>query len=262
MIKLLIADDERLEREALADVVARRFGPAVDIHMAENGRQAADIAVLWGADLVLLDIEMPGQSGLDAARALLAQLPKCKVIFVTAYSLFQYAHEAVRLGASDYLLKPADPNELEKTLRRVISQIETERQLAVLAPSATARPGGTSTPPDAADQTGQLMAHVKKYLEDNYMYDLSLDSLSEILKISPSYFSVLFKRYLHVNFVDYLTELRMNAARELLRDPLRATAEVAGMVGYEDANYFTKAFKKKTGMTPTQYRRQSAVAHL
>ena len=64
-------------------------------------------------------IEMPGMSGLDAARAVLAQRPACRVIFVTAYSLFQYAHEAVHLGACDYLLKPVDPDELEASIRDI-----------------------------------------------------------------------------------------------------------------------------------------------
>ena len=97
MIRLLIADDEALERETLADIVARRFEHEVTIETAENGRKAADTAVLWGADLILMDIEMPGMNGLDAARAVLEQRPECKVIFVTAYSLFQYAHEAMHL---------------------------------------------------------------------------------------------------------------------------------------------------------------------
>ena len=118
MIRLLIADDEKLEREALADMVSRRFEHEVVLELAENGRKAADTAVLWGADLILMDIEMPGMSGLDAARAVLAQRPACRVIFVTAYSLFQYAHEAVHLGACDYLLKPVDPDELEASIRR------------------------------------------------------------------------------------------------------------------------------------------------
>ena len=113
MIRLLIADDERMEREALADIVMRRFEHEVTVEMAENGRKAADTAVLWEADLILMDIEMPGMNGLDAARAVLEQRPECKVIFITAYSLFQYAHEAVHLGACDYLLKPVDPDETE-----------------------------------------------------------------------------------------------------------------------------------------------------
>ena len=69
MIRLLIADDERLEREALVEMVSRRFEHEVVLETAENGRKAADAAILWGADLILMDIEMPGMSGLDAARA-------------------------------------------------------------------------------------------------------------------------------------------------------------------------------------------------
>ena len=79
MIRLLIADDEKLEREALAELVQRRFEREVVLEVAENGRKAADTAVLWGADLILMDIEMPGMSGLDAARAVLAQRPSCQI---------------------------------------------------------------------------------------------------------------------------------------------------------------------------------------
>lgn len=265
MIRLLIADDEKLEREALAELVQRRFEREVVLEVAENGRKAADTAVLWGADLILMDIEMPGMSGLDAARAVLAQRPSCRVIFVTAYSLFQYAHEAVHLGACDYLLKPVDPDELEASVRRAMRQIETERKLEELA-AAQPQPEQTETEEDAEDapeegensQTALVMAHVRRYLEDNYMFDLSLDSVGEILHISPAYLSAQFKKYQKMNFLDCLTELRINAAKELLADPFRSSAEVASMVGYEDASYFARAFKKRTGMTPTQYRRQAS----
>lgn len=264
MIRLLIADDEKLEREALAELVQRRFEREVVLEVAENGRKAADTAVLWGADLILMDIEMPGMSGLDAARAVLAQRPSCRVIFVTAYSLFQYAHEAVHLGACDYLLKPVDPDELEASVRRAMRQIETERKLEELA-AARPQPEQTETEEEAEDapeegensQTALVMAHVRRYLEDNYMFDLSLDSVGEILHISPAYLSAQFKKYQKMNFLDCLTELRINAAKELLTDPFRSSAEVASMVGYEDASYFARAFKKHTGMTPTQYRRQA-----
>ena len=97
---------------------------------------------------------------------------------------------------------------------------------------------------------------VKQYLQYNYMqYDISLDSVSKIVNMAPAYFSSRFKKCFAVNFVDYVAELRMNAAKELLQDPLRSTAEIAGMVGYDSANYFTRAFKKHTGMTPTEFRR-------
>ena len=266
MIRLLIADDERLEREALVEMVSRRFEHEVVLETAENGRKAADTAILWGADLILMDIEMPGMSGLDAARAVLAQRPGCRVVFVTAYSLFQYAHEAVHLGACDYLLKPVDPDELEASIRRAIRQIETERKLEALAP-VQPEPEAPAAPDeeaahggDESSQNALVMAHVRRYLEDNYMFDISLDSVGEILHISPAYLSAQFKKYQKMNFLDCLTELRINAAKELLSDPFRSSAEVASMVGYEDASYFARAFKKRTGVTPTQYRRQAAKA--
>ena len=255
MIRLLIADDERLEREALVEMVSRRFEHEVVLETAENGRKAADTAILWGADLILMDIEMPGMSGLDAARAVLAQRPGCRVVFVTAYSLFQYAHEAVHLGACDYLLKPVDPDELEASIRRAIRQIETEPE----APTAPEAPA-PAHPESENQQTALVMAHVRRYLEDNYMFDISLDSVGEILHISPAYLSAQFKKYQKMNFLDCLTELRINAAKELLNDPFRSSAEVASMVGYEDASYFARAFKKRTGVTPTQYRKQAAKA--
>ena len=241
MIRLLIADDERMEREALADIVMRRFEHEVTVEMAENGRKAADTAVLWEADLILMDIEMPGMNGLDAARAVLEQRPECKVIFITAYSLFQYAHEAVHLGACDYLLKPVDPDETEAAIRRAIRQIEAGRRLAELAaeapepetaPEQETEPAGEGE----SDRNALVMDHVRKYMEDNYMADLSLDSVSEILHISPAYLSAQFKKYQKMNFLDCLTELRINAAKELLADPFRSAAEVASMVGYEDAS--------------------------
>ncbi len=261
MIRLLIADDECLEREALTEMVSRRFEHEVVLETAENGRKAADTAILWGADLILMDIEMPGMSGLDAARAVLAQRPGCRVIFVTAYSLFQYAHEAVHLGACDYLLKPVDPDELEASIRRAMRQIETERKLEALAP-VQPEPKESAAPaaePDDAEnsQNALVMAHVRRYLEDNYMFDISLDSVGEILHISPAYLSAQFKKYQKMNFLDCLTELRINAAKELLTDPFRSSAEVASMVGYEDASYFARAFKKRTGETPTQFRKHA-----
>ena len=172
----------------------------------------------------------------------------------------------MHLGACDYLLKPVDPDELEASVRRAIRQIQTERKLEELA---AAQPQPQPEPPAAGEeaeespeegensQAALIMAHVRRYLEDNYMFDLSLDSVGEILHISPAYLSAQFKKYQKMNFLDCLTELRINAAKELLTDPFRSSAEVASMVGYEDASYFARAFKKRTGMTPTQYRRQA-----
>ena len=142
-------------------------------------------------------------------------------------------------------------------------QIEAGRRLAELAPvepEPEADPESDAAEAGENDRNALVMAHVRKYMEDNYMFDLSLDSVSEILHISPAYLSAQFKKYQKMNFLDCLTELRINAAKELLTDPFRSAAEVASMVGYEDSSYFARTFKKRTGMTPTQYRREAAKA--
>lgn len=253
MIKILIADDERLEREQLTDIICRRLEHEAEVRTAENGRKTVEIAALWGADIILMDIEMPGLNGLEAAHQLLEQRPQTKIIFITAYSLFSYAHEAVRLGACDYILKPVNPDDVEQAVRRAAAQAEAQRQLEELA-----HLGAQDADAENSDKVSLMMSKVKDYLQHSYMYDLSLDSVSEILNVSASYFSVLFKRSFGVGFLDYLTDLRIQAAKELLADPLRSTAEVASLVGYESASYFTRAFKKKTGRTPTEYRHQHA----
>lgn len=254
MINLLIADDEFMEREMLESILHKHFGSDMQIRMAENGRQAVDMAAIWKPDVILMDIEMPGLTGLEAARRIVDQHSGTKIIFVTAYGVFTYAQEAVKLGACDYILKPVQTGEVIRSVCHAMGQAESHRQLKTMAPEASSLSAN-----DPYDKASALMARVQQYLQYNYMLcDISLDSVSEIVSINPSYFSTLFKRSMGVNFVDYLTDLRMNAARELLEDPLRSTAEVAGLVGYENANYFTRAFKKKTGMTPTEYRRQVA----
>lgn len=129
MVKILIVDDEGYEREILADILAKHFAGEAQLRLAENGRQALDMAALWGAELILMDIEMPGIGGIEAAKQIVTQRPESKIIFVTAYSLFTYAREAVKLGASDYILKPVVSEDVVQAVRRAIDQLETQRQL-------------------------------------------------------------------------------------------------------------------------------------
>ena len=223
------------------------------IETAENGRKAADTAVLWGADLILMDIEMPGMNGLDAARAVLEQRPECKVIFVTAYSLFQYAHEAMHLGACDYLLKPVNPDEVEASIRKAIRQIEAGRRLAELAP---VEPEPEADPEsDAAEAGGRTTAMHWSWPMCASIWRITICSTSRwtACERDPAYQPGVslgtVQKYQKMNFLDCLTELRINAAKELLTDPFRSAAEVASMVGYEDSSYFARTFKKRTGMT-------------
>ena len=74
------------------------------------------------------------------------------------------------------------------------------------------------------------------------------------MNLSPYYFSKLFKEETGENFIEYLTKLRIQKAKELLVDKEKSMKEICGQVGYSDPNYFSRIFKKSVGVTPTEYR--------
>ena len=143
MNRIAIVEDDQGYRDTLFTYIKQYEQERDTAFEATPFEKADDFLAVYNGDydIILMDIEMPGMSGLDAARTVLAQRPACRVIFVTAYSLFQYAHEAVHLGACDYLLKPVDPDELEASIRRAMRQIEAERKLEELARTTELSPG-------------------------------------------------------------------------------------------------------------------------
>ncbi len=95
----------------------------------------------------------------------------------------------------------------------------------------------------------------KKYMEDNYMGSLSLDEVSRQAGFTSSYFSALFKKETGISFIDHLTEIRINNAKELLKDKDLRIMDICEMVGYSDVKYFTRSFIKRTGLKPNEYRK-------
>lgn len=94
----------------------------------------------------------------------------------------------------------------------------------------------------------------KKYISENYKENITLNDVAEYVELNASYFSNLFKTEVGTNFSDYLLDVRMQVARKLLRDPTIKVYEIGCIVGYEDAVSFGRAFKKKVGMSPKEYR--------
>ena len=249
MFRILVADDERAERELLSNYLKEAFGVNIDLRVVENGRQAVTMATITESDILLLDIEMPGLTGLEVAKQILEQKRDVKIIFITAFPLFSYAQEALKLGASDYILKPVNREDLLLAVKRAMGQLDVQKQLSQVVSKINKEDKND-------EQENVLIQQVRRYLEHNYMkIDISLDSIAEMIKLNPTYFSALFKKESGVNFLDYLSDLRINAAKEYLRDPLKGASEIASLVGYDSAGYFTRAFKKRTGMTPTEYRK-------
>ena len=104
------------------------------------------------------------------------------------------------------------------------------------------------------EKTNDIVEAAKGYIFENYGKDISLDDISRKMNLSPYYFSKLFKDKTGQNFVEFLTGIRIEKARELLKRPEMSMKEICAEVGYSDPNYFSRIFKKVVGMPPTEYR--------
>ncbi len=109
--------------------------------------------------------------------------------------------------------------------------------------------------PDTFQQ--EIAGNAVKYIDENFKNpDISLNSVCSHLSISPSYFSTIFKEKTGTTFVEYLTNLRIDSAKNLLRYTNKTISEISDEVAYKDPNYFSVIFKKNTGVTPKQYRQK------
>ncbi len=109
---------------------------------------------------------------------------------------------------------------------------------------------------DEARQTGDLINRVKNYIQEHFAENLTLTVLSELFYVCPAYLSRLFKKKTGVNFVEYLTTIRIEKSKEFLANPSLMIYTVSEMVGYENPRYFSRLFKEALGCSPQEYRNQ------
>ena len=237
-MNLLIADDENLELKVLEKTIKKFFLNELEIFMASNGKQAAQIGDETEINIALLDIEMPGMNGIELAKLLREKNPDCIIIFITAYDRFDYAIEAMHIKAFDYLLKPWKEEKLTGLISEAISSIK----------EISSDDGKSENLQDSQKSI------IKKYIKENYKRDISAGDVAGILGYSDVYFSKIFKQLFDDTFINYLTNLRIEKAKVLLKDVSFNIKEVGASVGYTDSNYFTKVFKRSVGMSPSEYR--------
>lgn len=130
MYKVMIADDEMLVCKSLEKTIHENYRNISILPFASNGIELITNVEKNLPDIIAVDINMPGMNGLDAVDIILKKYPKIKIIVVTAYSRFDYAHKALTLGASDYLLKPIKAKDFLSTLQKILDQIDQERKEA------------------------------------------------------------------------------------------------------------------------------------
>ncbi|TDF91972.1 response regulator [Paenibacillus piri] len=230
-MNILLADDEMLVTRGLSMQFHKHKPGWHIVGQAANGEAALELLWKHHVDILITDIRMPLMDGLELAKRAIAVQPSLKVIILTGYAEFEYARTALRYGVHDLLLKPVEYEQLIEMCER----LEPDNETAIY---------------ESAIQSAI------RYIESHYASpSLSLNEVAEHARLSPQYFSRLFKEKTGELFIRYVTQLRINHACRLLEQSSDIKIyEIGELVGYIDQQYFSQIFRKMVGMTPKQYR--------
>ncbi len=147
-VRVLVVDDQQLIRDGIASLLSIRPGITV-VGTAVNGREAVEKAVELGPDVVLMDVRMPELDGVEAVAVLRGRAPECRVVMLTTFDDEEYVVQALRAGASGYLLKDLPADELAQAVRLAHSGV-TQLDSSVAARLAAALPRSAPDPPAIA----------------------------------------------------------------------------------------------------------------
>ncbi|NRZ20297.1 DNA-binding NarL/FixJ family response regulator [Clostridium beijerinckii] len=128
MMKILIADDEKYDRETVKHIIKENFLGELEIYEAKNGREAIELSESIRPDIVIIDIKMPGIDGIQALKEMTATLPNLYSIILTAYDYFDFALEAVKINVKEYLLKPFTKEEIIEKIAVGIKWVKKEQE--------------------------------------------------------------------------------------------------------------------------------------
>ena len=247
MTRVLIVDDEKFVRMGIKN---NTDWPLIDCEVvgeAANGVEGLEKAKELRPDLVISDIKMPRMTGIEMSEQLLEKYPDMKVIFLTAFDDFEYARAAIRIGASDYLLKPFEDGDLEGAIQRLL-------HLHPNAPASNRREEELIQLKKADQVSNKYVAAAIDYIANNYSdSDFSIVAMADMLAVSEGHLSRLFKSETGLSINNYLTKYRVRKAMDYLKDVTIKVYEVADKVGYQDIAYFSNTFKKLVGKTPSEY---------
>lgn len=238
-LRVLLVDDEIMIREGFKRLFDWEAHDCEVVGEAADGMEAlAQIDALL-PDIAIMDINIPIMNGLKVIQLSRMKHPDIAFVIVSGYDDFAYCREALRLQITDYILKPVNYEEFGSCIDNLKISLFRRR---------------TEEEPAAAEEERPIAA-MTRYMQAHLAGEISLNLLAEEFHLSPQYISQLFKSEIGVNFLTYLTNLRMERAKKLLLSTALPVSEVAEQSGYGDYRVFTKAFKKSEGVTPSQYRR-------
>jgi len=189
-------------------------------------------------DVVFTDIKMPNMDGLELISKVKLEMQKENVYFViiSAFDSYEYMRKAINLGVVDYLKKPIDRNETDALLEKIYDLVSNNKN---------------SEKHVIDNKDFQDLIY---YINTHYMEKLTLNELSKQYYFNSNYLCLLFKKHLNTSFSNYIFEIRMEKAKELLLDYRYSVSDVAQKVGYSEYSYFNRSFKKYFGITPSAFK--------
>lgn len=249
MWNVIAADDEAYIRDAIQRMIPWKNLGCELRSVVGDGRSMLEELEAGHPDIVLTDIRMPEVDGLEVCRYISEHCPETQVIVLSAYSDFSYAQKAIRYGVSDYILKIELLEELPQAIEKAVKTLEKQR--AEILNKLETDPEGAA-PKD-------LYQKMVAYVEQNYRKNFTLAELADHLHANQSYLSRLYKSCSGVNLFDDILGRRIDRSKILLRTSDWKVHEIAAYVGFEDAGYFSRVFKKQTGMSPKEFRNAGSV---
>lgn len=235
-LKVLLVDDEVKIREGFKRLFDWEEHDLEVIGEASDGLEALSKIDEYKPNIVVMDINIPIMNGLKVIEMSKVRHPNTAFIIVSGYDDFNYCKQALKLKIADYLLKPVDYEEFGTVIDNLrISLYEKKIE---------------------EDVDDHLINKIAQYIREHLDEDISLNLLSDKFALNAQYISQLFKNQIGVNFLSYLTSIRMQKAKSLLLSSAKTIVEVSVAVGYNDYRVFTKVFKKHVGVSPSQYRKE------
>lgn len=246
--RLLIIDDRP---DSIALLMSYLAGKAVEILVALDGPDGLAKAISGRPDLILLDVLMPGMDGLAVCERLKAdsRTANVPVIFLSASTSIEDKLKGFALGAVDYITKPFSE---EEVLARAFVHLHAKRKIdclqSMVANRAFERAGDQAFPDDA------LFADALSILEERMADPPSLAELARELGTNERKLTEIFRQRVSMTVFDYFSELRLETARHLLEGSGMRVQAISAQVGYRNAGDFTRAFRRRYGVSPRQYR--------
>lgn len=253
MYKLIIADDEQIVLDGIADTIPWNDYGITVVGKANNGKDLMELAILHNADIVLTDIRMPEMDGLDAIGRLQNLINDVEFVVITAYQEFEYAKKAIELGVTGFITKPVLKKEVidQVLLAKKKSEerrINNEALASIKEVLERNEESNKFKVPETAIE--RAISYMRNHIDKGVM----MTEVAEYMNMNPSYFSRYFKEDMGISFIDFVKNLKIERAKELLDTSNMKIYEISSSLSYNSVQYFSTMFKNATGLTPQEYK--------